>query len=259
MTPAPARAGGWYNDTDVPAAVRTEFDRLTVRVDRDRRWAAAAPKRRLPPVVSLPALAAVGGAGIVSGDTSALLVGWLLVLTTPVLAFVPIRRAQRRWRLSRLTRRWAAHRVPRSRMGPGWQPALDGLAHAERSLRVAGLLEEAVAAGTALGVALERAAVGSRIDTEMARIGAAVAAGDPSDHDVEGLRADLARAAATRDALLAANTASARRLIHLASTAGSAVAADTAAVTAARERALGSLGQVVAQADALLPEEPDSF
>lgn len=251
----PARAGGWYADAEVPAAVRTELDRLTVRVDRDRRWAASAPKRRLPPVVTLPALAVAGAAGVASPNVDALVIGSLALLATPVLAFVPVRRARRRWRLRRLTRRWAAHRVPRSAVGPPWQPTLDVLAEVERRLRVAGHVEAAGAAGDELGVALARAAAGTEVEAEMVRISTAIGAGDPDDADVRVLRSDLGRAAATRDALAAANADSARRTVRLAATAGSAAAAGTAAVTAARERALGTLDDAVARAEALLPRD----
>ena len=251
-----ARAGGWYAAAEVPAAVRSEFDRLTVRVDRDRRWAAAAPRRRLPPVVTLPALVVAGAAGVVSGNMDAVLLGSLVLMSTPVLGFVPVRRVQRRWRLRRLTRRWGAHRVPRSAVGPRWQPTLDALAQAERSLRTAGLLEEAAAAGDGLGSALDRAVAGTRVEAEMARIGAAIDAGDPGDRDVGILREELVRAGGTRDALLAANAAAARAMVQLTAAAGSAAAAGTAAVTAARERALGGLGDAVAEAEALLPRDP---
>jgi len=254
---AAARAGGWYAGVGVPAAVRTEFDRLTVLVDRDRRWAAAAPKRRLPPVVTLPALAVAGSAGVASGNLDALLVGSLMLLATPVLAFVPVRRTQRRWRLRRLTRQWAAQQVPRSAIGPRWQPALDTLAGTEQSLRRAGLHEPAGTAADVLGLALDRAAAGTRVDAEMTRITAAAAAGDPTDPDVGLLRSDLLRAGGTRDALAAANVAAAARMTHLAATAGSTAAAGAAAVTAVRERALGGLGDAVARADALRPPDPD--
>lgn len=254
---APARAGGWYADAEVPSAVRTELDRLTVRVDRDRRWAASAPRRRLPPVVTLPALAVAGAAGVASLDDRGVLIGSLALLATPVLAFVPVRRARRRWRLRRLTRRWAAHRVPRSAVGPRWQPTLDVLAEVERRLRVAGHVEVAGAAGDELGVALARAAAGTEVEAEMLRITTAIGAGDPEDVDVRVLRSDLVRAAAARDALAAANADSAHRLVRLAATAGSAAAAGTAAVTAARERALGTLDDAVTRAEALLPGDPD--
>jgi len=254
---APSRAGDWYAGPEVPAAVRTEFDRLTVRVDRDRRWAASAPKRRLPPVVTLPALAVAGGVGITSLDPGAVLIGSLMPLATPVLGFVPVRRTQRRWRLRRLTRRWAAQRVARSAVGPRWQPALDALTAAERSLRAAGLPEHAGTAADALGLALDRAAAGTDVEAEITRITAAVDAGDPTDPDVGVLRSDLLRAAQTRDVLVAANRAAADRMTHLAATAGSAAAAGAAAVTAVRERALGELGDAVARADALRPPDPD--
>lgn len=109
----------------------------------------------------------------------------------------------------------------------------------------------------ALGLALDRAAAGTRLDVEMDRITAAVDAGDPADPDVGVLRSDLLRAADTRDVLVDANVAAANRMTHLAAAAGSAAAAGAAAVTAVRERALGGLGDAVARADALRPRNSD--
>lgn len=203
---------------------------------------------------TLPALAVAGGAGIASLNPDVVLVGSLMLLATPVLAFVPVRRAKRRWRL---TRRWAAHRIPRSTVGPRWQSALDALAAAERSLRIAGLHEPAGTAADALGLALDRAGAGTRVDAELTRITAAANAGDPADPDVRVLRSDLLQAAESRNALIAANVAAADRLTHLAATAGSAAAAGAAAVNAVRERALGGLGDAVARADALRPRDPN--
>lgn len=176
-------------------------------------------------MVTLPALAVAGGVGIASPTPGAVLIGSLMLLATPVLGFVPVRWTQRRWRLRRLTRRWAAQRVARSAVGPRWQPALDALAAAERSLRAAGLHEHAGTAADALGLSLDRAAAGTDVEAEITRITAAVDAGDPTDPDVAVLRSDLLRAAQTRDVLVAANRAAADRMTHLAATAGSAAAA----------------------------------
>lgn len=262
MSTVPARpsAGGWYADAGVPVAVRTEIERLTARVERDRAWQADAPARRFSPAVPLIVIGLAGAGLLASGESGAILVGVLLLLFVALLCFVPARRARRRRRLRRLGRRWAAHRVERSSVGPAWHPALDSLADSERWLRQRGLPAQAGLAAAELGRALERAASGGRVEREISRVGASLGVGGPEDSsgdaDVRAVRADLARAVTVRDGLLDANVGAATRLAQLAVATDAELTARTAAVEAVRERALGTLSDAVLEASTLLPDPP---
>lgn len=245
---------------DVPAPVRTGIDRLTAAVARDRRLQATGSRRRVPPVVGLPVLAAAAAALMATTHPAAVAVGVLLLLAVAVLGFVPVRRWRRRTRLRRLHRRWGAHRIDRLAIGPRWRPAVDTVAATDRHLRAAGPVDAAADAATVLDEVLLRARAGTCLDTEIThaaaaltgaptRTGADPAGGDP---DVAALRADLHRARETAAGLLEANTAAADHL--------TAAAADraghTAAIEAVRVRALGALTQATTDATALLPDPP---
>jgi hypothetical protein len=251
-----------YADGEVPLSTRTEIERLTVRVERDRRWVADGPTRRLPPAVALSTLAVAGVGALATGRADLVLLGLVLLLVTAVLAFVPARRLRRRRRLRRLTRQWAGHRIARASMGARWRPALDVLADSERWLRLTKLPEQAGSAAEELGRALDRARAGTRVDAEIARVGRhADPTADPTkvavDVDVRALQADLVRAVEIRDGLLAANADAAHRIVELTAAARAELADQTAAIAAVRERALGTLTDSTRDAAALLPERSD--